>query len=170
MNGAHLHLLVNHFPIVGVILATLVLIAGFIFKNTSVKVTALGLYVFSALSSIVSYLTGEQAEEVVEHLAGISETLIHTHEEFAEFFHITTLILGALALLTLILHYRRSPYVRYLFIAIFIAAAVDIYAAKQTGTSGGEIRHSEIRQGSGIIQLDTQQEGVRHKDDDDDDD
>jgi len=169
MNGAHLHLLVNHFPIVGVILATLVLIAGFLFNNISVKLTALGLYVFAALSSFASYLTGEQAEEVVEHLAGISETLIHTHEEFAEFFHITTLILGALALITFILHYRRSHYVRYLFIALFVVAAVDIYAAKQTGTSGGEIRHTEIRQGSAIIQLDTPEEGLRYKDDDDDD-
>jgi uncharacterized membrane protein len=168
MNGAHLHLLVNHFPIVGVILATLVLIAGFLLKNASVKDTALGLYVFSALSSLAAYFTGEQAEEIVENLAGISETLIHTHEEFAEFFHITTLILGALALLTFILHYRRSHYVRYLFIALFVVAAVDVYAAIQTGRSGGEIRHTEIRQGSGVIQLNTQGEGLRHKDEDDD--
>ncbi len=167
MNGAHLHLLVNHFPIVGVILATLVLIAGFLFKNTSVKLTALGLYVFSALSSLAAYFTGEQAEEVVEHLAGISETLIHTHEELAEFFHISTLILGALALIAAILHYRRSRYTRYFFIAVFVVAAVDIYAAIQTGRSGGEIRHTEIRQGSGIIQLDSGARGVRYKDDDD---
>lgn len=168
MNGAHLHLLVNHFPIVGTILATLVLIAGFLFKNTSVKLTALGLFVFSALSSLAAYFTGDLAEEVVESLSEVSHALIHRHEEFAEFFHITTLILGMLALITVILHHRRSPYVRYFFIVIFVVAALDIYAAIQTGNSGGKIRHTEIRQDSGVNPLKLQPKGEKNKVDDDD--
>jgi hypothetical protein len=37
MNDAHLHLVVNHFPIIGTILGLGTLVAGILLKNNSVK-------------------------------------------------------------------------------------------------------------------------------------
>ena len=36
MNEAHLHMVVNHFPIIGTILAIGILIAGLLSKNSSI--------------------------------------------------------------------------------------------------------------------------------------
>ncbi len=147
MNGAHLHLVVNHLPIVGVIIGTLVLIAGYLSIKMPVKVTALGIYIFSAITAFISNFTGEEAEEVVEEMAGISHQLIHAHEEQAETFLLLTLILGAISMLTLFFTAKKKDFARYGFMLALALAVASIYTGKQTGTTGGEISHPEIREG-----------------------
>lgn len=154
MNNAHFHLLVNHLPIVGVIIGILVLIAGYLLRNSAIKLTALGIFVFSAITSAVAFYTGEGAEEIVEHISGISETLIHRHEEYAESFFTLVLILGAVALVTGFMELKKmwpSKYLMVLTLTLAIAAGV---VASYVGTSGGEIRHTEIRGDAQIIDFD----------------
>ena len=151
MNGAHFHLVVNHLPIVGLLIGILILITGLALKKVDIQLTALGVFIFSAVSSIVAFNTGEGAEEVVEKISGISETLIHRHEEFAESFFTVILILGGMSIITvfsLIRRYKYTKYFVYLSLALAISAGV---LAKFVGTSGGEIRHSEIRSEAQMI-------------------
>lgn len=156
MNDAHFHLVVNHLPIVGVLIGFLVLLAGLIMKKPQVKNTALGIFIFSALTALVAFLTGEGAEEIVENLPGISETLIHQHEEYAELFLTMMLILGGVSLITLFLQYKKMPFSKYGIIAVLLLSMVSIGVAKYVGTSGGEITHIEIRSNANVIQLDAQ--------------
>ena len=158
MNDAHYHLIVNHLPIVGLLIGILVLIAGLVFNKTEVKLTALGIFIFSAITSIAAFYTGEGAEEVVENLEGISETLIHTHEEYAETFYTLSLILGGLSLLTFILELKKMKFTKYLMIICLLIALVDGVLATYVGSSGGEIRHSEIRNDAKVIPLDKYEE------------
>jgi len=153
MNNAHLHLIVNHLPIVGVLIGLLVLMAGFLFKNAAVKLTALGIFMFSGIASIFAFYTGEGAEEVVENISGISETLINTHEEYAETFLTLTLILGGLSLVGLFAKFVHFKYTQYLMILVLLLAIADTIVAKYVGTSGGEIRHTEIRNNAKMIPL-----------------
>lgn len=162
MNDAHFHLVVNHLPIVGVLIGFLVLLAGLIMKKPQIKNTALGIFIFSALTAAVAFLTGEGAEEIVENLPGISETLIHQHEEYAELFLTMMLILGGVSLITLFLQYKKMPFSKYGFIAVLLLSMVSIGVAKYVGTSGGEITHIEIRSDANVIQLDGNQD---HNDD-----
>ncbi|MEQ8237995.1 MAG: hypothetical protein RIA69_02225 [Cyclobacteriaceae bacterium] len=153
MNNAHFHLVVNHLPMVGVLIGLLVLITGFLLKKTEVKQTALGIFIFSGIASIFAFYTGEGAEEVVENMTGISETLIHTHEEYAESFFTITLILAGLSLIGLLAKFIHFKYTHYLMLLILIVAISDIIIAKYVGTSGGEIRHTEIRGNAQMILL-----------------
>lgn len=153
MNNAHFHLIVNHLPIVGLLIGMLVLISGLVFKNTAVKLIAYGIFIFSAICSIVAFYTGEGAEEVIEKMTGISETLINTHEEYAESFFVLTLILGSIASVTFIAELRKFKHVKYLIILCFLVAIADGVLAKYVGTSGGEIRHSEIRSEAKMIPI-----------------
>lgn len=84
MSGAHFHLILNHVPIVGLAIATIILAYGHFRREQSVISLALGLIVFLSLATIPVYLSGEPAEETIENLAGVSEELIDAHEEFAE--------------------------------------------------------------------------------------
>ncbi|WP_339789389.1 MAG: hypothetical protein ACMVP2_26980 [Imperialibacter sp.] len=153
MNNAHFHLVVNHLPIVGILIGTLILMTGIVLKKTEVKLTALGVFVFSAITSIIAFYTGEGAEEVLENIAGISETLIHTHEEYAESFFTITIILGVLSLVGFVAELKKFKYTKYLAILILLLAIADGVVAKYVGTSGGEIRHSEIRSNAKMIPL-----------------
>lgn len=155
MNDAHFHLVVNHLPIVGVLIGFLVLLVGLILKNPQIKNTALGIFIFSALAAIAAFLTGEGAEEIVENLPGISETLIHKHEEYAEQFFTLMLILGGISLLTWFMEYKKFPFSKYGFIAVLLLSGISIFISKDVGTSGGEITHIEIRKNTSVIQLDS---------------
>ena len=158
MNDAHYHLIVNHLPIVGLLIGILVLIAGLVFNKTEVKLTALGILIFSAITSIAAFYTGEGAEEVVENLEGISETLMHTHEDYAETFYTLSLILGGLSLLTFILELKKIRLSKYMLIICLLMAIVGGISATYVGSSGGEIRHSEIRNDAKVIPLDKYEE------------
>ncbi|MAD96815.1 MAG: hypothetical protein CMB99_05735 [Flavobacteriaceae bacterium] len=162
MNDAHFHLVVNHLPIVGTLIGFLVLSAGLIMKKPEVKNTALGIFIFCALTAIAAFLTGEGAEEIVENLPGISETLIHKHEEYAELFYTMMLILGGLSLITLFLQYKKLSFYKYGFVLILLWSMLSIGVAKYVGTSGGEITHIEIRNDTNVIQID----GDNDQDDD----
>jgi uncharacterized membrane protein len=166
MNGAHLHLVVNHLPIVGVIIGALVLIAGYLSIKMPVKVTALGIFIFSAFTALIANFTGEEAEEVVEGLGGISHQIIHEHEEQAETFLLLTVILGVISILTLFFTAKKKEFARYGFMLALVLSIACIFTGKQTGTSGGEIRHTEIR---ADFQPSPEAEGAAEADDDDDD-
>lgn len=165
MNDAHFHLAVNHLPIVGVLIGFLVLVAGFIMKNPQIKNTALAIFIFSALTAVVAFLTGEGAEEIVENLPGISETLIHKHEEHAELFLTMLLILGGVSLTTLFLEYKKLPFSKYGFVVILLLSVTSIGISKYVGTSGGEITHIEIRSDANVIQLNSHNKEIDHDDD-----
>lgn len=145
MNDAHLHLAVNHFPIIGTIFGLGILVVGLILKNNSVKNTAFSLFVLGAVFAAVSMATGEGAEEMIENVPNIGHAIIHEHEEMAEKFALSLYILGATSIVGLFLNYKKaiqSILVAYIAIAIAIVA---VFLALQTGTTGGEIRHTEIR-------------------------
>ncbi|HCS20859.1 MAG TPA: hypothetical protein DIW47_09940 [Bacteroidetes bacterium] len=146
MNTAHLHLLLNHLPMIGTVMGTLILIAGFLLKNNpTIKQTALGVLIFSALTAIPANLTGEGAEELVEKLPGISETNIETHEDLGKLFLIVMLLLGSLSLLTFLASLFKTKFSSALYILVLVFSIGTSVFAKTVGTSGGEIRHSEIR-------------------------
>lgn len=145
MNQAHLHLLLNHLPILGTLFGLLTLGAGFFLKNNSVKRTALGIFVFSAIAAIPAYLTGEGAEEVVESFPGVTENLIEAHEDLANIFLWVVGVLGLFSLATFYADFKGKKMAPALYTLILVAAIGTMIFAQQVGSSGGEIRHSEIR-------------------------
>jgi uncharacterized membrane protein len=145
MNGAHLHMLVNHFPIIGTILGLIVLIGGLFLKNNSVKNTAYLLFVIAAIFAAISMGTGEGAEELVEDLPSIGHEIIHEHEELAEKFAIVMYLLGVVSVIGLITDIKKHPKAKFFSYVIVVISAVAVFLATKVGTSGGEIRHTEIR-------------------------
>lgn len=162
MNEAHFHLVVNHLPIVGILIGILVLVTGFILKKSEVKVTAMGIFVFSALASFAAFYSGDGAEEIVEQIPGISETLINQHEESAELFFTVSLILGAISLITMFLEIKKYKFAKFGFILVLLISLATGVLSKNVGTTGGEIRHTEIRNDANLIQIQTEE---NHDDD-----
>lgn len=150
MNGAHWHLVVNHLPIIFPIVGVVVMITGLISKSEAVKRTALMIFILGALTAIAAMNTGEGAEDVVEKINGVTENYIESHEELAERFAILTYILGGLSFLGLWASFKQKTFSSIIVIAILAFALVVLFFSKETGTSGGEIRHTEIRSENSI--------------------
>lgn len=147
MNGAHWHLVVNHLPIIFPIVGVIVMITGLVLKSEAVKRTAFMIFILGALTAIAAMATGEEAEEVVEKIIGVTENYIETHEETAETFALLSYILGGISLLGLWASFKQKSFSSIISIATLVFAFVVLFFAKQIGTTGGEIRHTEIRSG-----------------------
>jgi uncharacterized membrane protein len=148
MDATHLHLMVSHLPIFGSFLGGIVL-AYAIFANSSpIKIAAYIVLIISSFGTAIPYFSGEEAEEKIEHLAGVSENIIENHAHFAQFAAASLLILGIIAVIGLFLTRKESPLNRPIAIVALIAALVSFGLVAQTGYLGGQIRHSEIRSGA----------------------
>lgn len=144
MNGAHIHLLLNHVPILGSVFALCFLIYGVFFRNPTLTRSALVTIVVVAVISIPAFLSGEEAEHVVDAIIGINKEAMETHEEQSEIAFWTLLMNGAIALGTLISSIKTNklsyPLVWINLVLLFLV----VLLMARTGWSGGEIRHSEI--------------------------
>ena len=145
MNDAHLHMIVNHFPIIGTIFGLGILISGMILKNISVKNTAYVLFIVAAIFAAFSMGTGEGAEELVEDMPTVGKQIIHEHEEMAEKLALVLYVLGVISLGGLFLNYKKHAKAKLVSYAAVVIAVAGVFLAKETGTTGGEIRHTEIR-------------------------
>lgn len=150
MNGAHWHLVVNHLPIIFPIVGVIVMITGLISKSEAVKRTAFMIFILGALASIAAMTTGEGAEEIVEKINVVTENYIESHEETAETFALLSYILGSISLLGLWASFKQKTFSNIIAIVTLVFAFVVLFFGKQTGTTGGEIRHTEIRSGNSI--------------------
>ncbi len=148
MNQPHFHLMVNHLPIVFPIVGALVLVAGMILRSMITLRIAYLIFIVGALTVVPSMITGEEAEDQMETvLSEDSEAYIERHEESAEAFATTGFVLALLSALGLWAsfherHWMLTP------ILILLAALGSLFLGSWAGSSGGEIRHPEIRTGN----------------------
>lgn len=145
MNAAHLHLITNHIPVIGIPLAVLVLIWGLVRKEEAVERVGLVLLVLIAVGTIPAYLSGDPAHEMVERAPGVRHALIHEHEEAADFgfFFAEALGVGALAVLAL-----RKKFPKIAHRTSVVTAVVGVFTfvvMARVALLGGDIRHVEIR-------------------------
>src|SRR5688500_18663016 len=84
VNAAHLHLLVNHLPILGTFFGLALLLAALLRRSGELRVAALVTLVLVGAAAQVAVRSGERAEGLVEELDGVAEADIHEHEEQAE--------------------------------------------------------------------------------------
>jgi hypothetical protein len=149
MSAVHLHLLLNHLPVIGTIVAILLLAWAVLRRSPELTRASLALFVLLALAGIVVYLTGEPAEESVEHLAGVSESMIESHEEAALLATLLLGGLGAVALGGLVAFRRRVGGIPRGFATLALLLSLAPAAGMgYTAYVGGQIRHSEIRPGA----------------------
>ena len=149
MNDAHLHMVVNHFPIIGTIFGIGILIAGISLNNGSVKNTAYILFIIASIFGALSMGTGEGAEEMVEDFPNIGKAIIHEHEELAEKFALVLYATGIFALVSLVAAIKKFRLAKiFSFITLVLALIAGVISIN-VGTSGGEIRHTEIREDNG---------------------
>lgn len=148
MNEAHIHLLVNHFPIIVPIIGILIMLGGLYFRSETVKRTAYAVFILGAILTIPAIVSGEGAEEVVERIQGIDKSFIKTHEDMADIFAVLSYILGGVSVFGLWASIKRKSFSKTLAIITILFSLIVLFFATKTGTSGGEIRHTEIRTGN----------------------
>ncbi len=146
MNAAHLHIVLNHFPIIGTAISIFVLLIGLIKKSDDVKKTSILILILTAFITIPVYLTGDKAQEMIEgNYDDVDESFIESHEDFALYSFIAMDITGAIGLLSIFLF--KKPKLLPNSFAYFMLALLLIVNGMMAYTAnlGGRIHHPEIR-------------------------
>jgi hypothetical protein len=148
MNPAHLHLLLNHVPVLGTIFGLLLVIAALARRNHTMLRAAYVAFIVSAVAAIPVYLTGGGAEDQVEGARGGNERFIDEHEDAATIALVGVGVLGVLSIAAAIISARRGRTAPALGVAILVTALGVSGLMAWTANLGGAISHSEIRSSS----------------------
>jgi hypothetical protein len=161
MNLAHLHLLINHVPTIGLLLTLVLFGMGLGAKSEHLKQASLVLFVGLALTTIVTYITGNAAQEsiCVAGLEGpcadpnVSRSVIETHEGAAMVAFGFMQLTGAFAWFGLWQFRRYNRRSNLNLGMVLVLALVTFGLMARAANIGGEIRHPEIMSAPGVHTL-----------------
>ncbi len=144
MDAAHLHLLLNHVPVLGLVFSSLLLAYGLATRSDDVTRAGFWALGLVGLAAVVVYLTGEPAEELVEGLPGFSHDIMERHETAALWATSVAAAVGVAALGGLYV-YRDATVPRKVGVLMLVLSVVAIVPMGWTANLGGQVRHEEIR-------------------------
>jgi hypothetical protein len=144
---AHLHLLVNHFPTIGMILGLGLLLLSFIRKNDHLKKVSLEVLFLIALATMPVYVSGQAAAETLKGQTGVSAEAILAHNDAALASFIMMEITGFFAWLVLWRMRRIGWATTGLTYTVLTLSVLTVAAVARAANIGGDIRHPEISGG-----------------------
>ncbi len=148
MDGAQIHLAINHFPLILTLCGIVIIIIAHVRKHPFLFRTGALFLLVGAVTAIPTYLSGEPAEDVIEGYPDVTEVYIEAHEEAAVYTFIVTEILGLAALVALALTRKTPDYKRGLSITLLLLSLIAVTSIARTSHLGGQIRHQELRSGA----------------------
>ena len=147
MDWTHLHLALNHIPVIGTPFLLGFLLWSWAREQAVTLRFCLWMFVVLAAASIAIKLTGDFAAEKARVLTGFDTSLIDQHEESADQATTGVFFMGIAAAVALFLSRGgRVPSKWSLGLVMFLAL-VTFALMVRTANFGGHIRHPEIRPG-----------------------
>jgi len=143
-NLAHLHLLLNHVPTVGAVVAMGLLIVAFIRRDEPLKLVGLEVLFAIAVLTLPVYMTGVAAFQKLRNQPGISDTTIHLHQDVALFGFIWMEFAGFIGWVALWQARRRGRAAAGMVAAATALTIVALVVMSRAANLGGDIRHPEI--------------------------
>ena len=145
VNLAHWHLLLNHFPIIGTIIALGLFLCSFVGDNEDLRRSSLIIFAGVGFLSIGTFLTGFGAQAMITGKPGISDALIERHEGSAMLTIWFVELTGALACVGLWQYHKRSRPAHWLITGVLFSSLLAAGLVARTGNTGGDITHPELR-------------------------
>src|ERR1700722_16674888 len=85
LNWTHIHLMINHVPVIGLAVPIALLLIDRVRKNQKLEWLSLQMFVVFAVLTIPVYLTDSPASHKMREMPGISQEVIHLHSSAADF-------------------------------------------------------------------------------------
>src|SRR5579863_337484 len=99
MNFAHLHLLLNHFPIIGTMIGVGLFLISLVGRNGDLRRASLIIFAAMALLALPTFFSGVGAQGAIRKLPGISDALIERHQGAAMLALLFMEVTGAFSLI-----------------------------------------------------------------------
>jgi hypothetical protein len=153
MNFAHLHLLLNHFPIIGTIVGLGLFLASLAGKNGDLRRASLIIFAMMALVTLPTFFSGTGAQGAIKKVPELSEALVERHQGAAMLALLFMEITGALSVLGLWKSQSQAkrPGWHWSLSAVLLFAIATTGLMARVGNTGGDIRHPEILSGRDAV-------------------
>lgn len=145
MNPAHIHLMLNHFPVVGTFLCLILQIIATTLRSVELKKGTLYLLVATGAMAGLVYFTGEEAEAQLLNFPGILRAAVLSHDDAAFYAVVAAILCGLVALSGLTLFRRTAFTCGWFWPTSLILTVITAALMAWTANLGGHIRHPEIR-------------------------
>ena len=142
---AHLHVLINHIPIIGVPIIALFLLWGLARRDEPVVRAALIGTVLIAICTYITVLTGDGAKDDVLTRSWVNKELVEAHEAAGDWANYAGIVIGVAALGTLFLARKGRPVPRAAAFGVFCLMLVATAILARASWEGGKIRHDEFK-------------------------
>src|SRR6266850_5841474 len=145
MNSIHVHLLLNHFPTIGNVIAIGLYLLAFLKRNDDLKRASLALFVFIGVMSILAFVSGYAAREALANRPEISQPLLEAHMDGALLSLVLMEITAVVAWFGLWQFRPGSRPARGVLSTVMLLSVVTLALMGATAYIGGGIGHEEIR-------------------------
>jgi uncharacterized membrane protein len=148
VDWVHLHLALNHVPVLGTIFVAFLLAWSWARGNEQSLRLSLWLGVLLSAVAIGIKFTGDFAEESMDKKREAVEAMVESHEESADQATTGVFVLGVLSAITLFLARKGRKPPRWALAATLLAGLITFGLMVRTANLGGQIRHPEVRPAS----------------------
>jgi uncharacterized membrane protein len=147
-NGAFLHLILNHLPMLLPVVGAIILAVGASLKLNQIQIVGIVVIVIGALTAVPVYFTGSLAKSVAQNYPVVTTTSVEKHEQAALYSFIADEIVGCLGLMLLWRSANQKRIPKKTMLALLVLTLFTFLLLTRTAHLGGLIRHEEIEQGS----------------------
>jgi hypothetical protein len=147
VSAAHLHLVMNHVPTVGSVVALGLLLLSFVRRNEHLRHVALEVLFVIALVTLPVYVTGLAGQYELRDRPDVSVDAMRSHHDAALIGFTVMELAGFAAWVALWQSRRRGRPARGLVSAVTMLLIVALAIMGRAANIGGEIRHPEILAG-----------------------
>lgn len=144
MEASQLHLLLNYYPAIGLVIATALLIYAVVWKKEGATRSSLWVLLAIAIFAFVVFETGEIAGQSQMAYEGPRADSVRRHQMSARFAFVAIEAAGVLSLIGLILLRRRSSVAPWAVGAVLVAAAASNTLVIRTTAIGRQLRTAPV--------------------------
>ena len=144
MNWPYIHTLINHFPIILMVVGTAVLILALIVRRRGVWLYALATLTLAGLSAWPAFFTGDRAADALVETWYIVESMVREHDQAAGFALWSLLITGAVSAYSWWRMLRHEPMGLppvWLRVVVTVITVWALSVVVRTAYLGGQIVH-----------------------------
>jgi hypothetical protein len=144
MNTAHLHLLLNHLPTIGLLIGIILLAAARLRRNDELTLTSLVVVFVIGVFTIPAYMSGSAAQRAIGDMPGVSADAMRRHLDGAMLGLAAMMVTSILAWAALWQGRRVARPSGAMGWAVLAGGLVTLALMANAAAMGGAIRHPEL--------------------------
>jgi uncharacterized membrane protein len=153
---SHVHMILNHFPTVGIVFAITFFLISLAVKNDGMTRASLVVFVICAVLGVPTYVTGAASMWALTDppLKEVSKALINEHRDMALFTLFGLGFTGSAAWIELWRYRHLGRFSKTSLYVVLAFSLITLLIMAETGHRGGQINHPEIRLPTDILPTD----------------